>query len=64
MASIEIDGADGKPLAIALESEGTLKPLMLVAVEGTLQSTDGGSFVVRAQHIYKIPNDPLAKHIK
>ena len=64
MASIEIDGADGKPLALALEQEGTLKPLMLVAVEGTLHSTDGGAFVVRAEHIYKVPNDSLAKYIK
>ncbi len=64
MASIEIDGADGKPLAFALEAEGTLKPLMLVAVEGTLQASDGGALLVRADHIYKVANDPLAKFIK
>ena len=64
MASIEINDANGKPLALALESEGTFKPLMLIAVEGTLQSTEGGSFVVRAEHVYKVPNDPLASKIK
>ena len=64
MASIEISDANGKPLALALESEGTFKPLMLIAVEGTLQSTEGGSFVVRAEHVYKVANDPLASKIK
>ena len=64
MASIEISDANGKPLALALESEGTFKPLMLIAVEGTLQSTEGGSFVVRAEHVYKIPNDPPASKMK
>lgn len=64
IASIEISDANGKPLGIALESEGTFKPLMLIAVEGTLQSTEGGSFVVRAEHIYKVANDPLASKIK
>lgn len=63
MASIEIAGANGKPLAIALADEGSLKPLMLVAVEGTVQSTDGGSLVVRADRICRIPGDPLEKHI-
>jgi len=37
---------------------------MLVAVEGTLQPSDGTAFVVRADKIYKFPNDPLARHIK
>ncbi|MDA0214262.1 MAG: hypothetical protein O2875_02740 [Planctomycetota bacterium] len=64
MASIEISDANGKPLELSLESEGTLKPLMLIAVEGTLQSTDGGSFLVRAERIYKVANDPLASKIK
>ena len=64
MASIEISDANGKPLALALELEGTFKPLMLIAVEGTLQSTEGGSFVVRAEHVYKVANDPLASKIK
>ncbi len=64
MASIEINDENGKPLALALESEGTFKPLMLIAVDGTLQSTEGGSFVVRADHVYKVPNDPLASKIK
>ena len=64
IASIEISDANGKPLALALESEGTFKPLMLIAVEGTLQSTEGGSFVVRAEHVYKVANDPLASKIK
>lgn len=63
MASIEIAGANGKLLAIALADEGSLKPLMLVAVEGTVQSTDGGSLVVRADRICRIPGDPLEKHI-
>lgn len=64
VASIEVVGADGKPLPIALNSTGELKPLMLVAVEGILQSDASGAFVIRADKIYKFPNDPLAKHIK
>lgn len=64
IASIEISDANGKPLGIALESEGTFKPLMLIAVEGTLQSTEGGSFVVRADHVYIVANDPLSLKIK
>ncbi len=64
MASIEISDANGKPLELTLETEGTFKPLMLIAVEGTLESTEGGSFVVRAEHIYKVANDPLASKIK
>lgn len=63
-ASIEITDATGTPLAVALESEGTLKPLMLVAVEGTLQVSDGGALLVRADHIHKVANDPLVAHIK
>jgi len=63
LASVSIVNADGKPLNIALETEGSLKPLMLIAVEGTLQSTDNGAFVVNAQHIYKVVNDPLASTI-
>ena len=64
MASIEVVGTDGKPLPFALDASGDLKPLMLVAVEGTLASTEGNAFVVLADHIYKFPNDPLAPHIK
>jgi hypothetical protein len=64
LASIEVVGGDGKPLPIALDASGELKPLMLVAVEGTLQPSDGTAFVVRADKIYKFPNDPLARHIK
>ncbi|MCE9619224.1 MAG: hypothetical protein K8R92_04880 [Planctomycetes bacterium] len=64
LASVAIVDRSGKPLAIALDSEGSLKPLMLIAVEGTLQPTEGGVFSVNADHIYKIPNDPLASKIK
>ncbi|MSR29616.1 MAG: hypothetical protein EXS03_08605 [Phycisphaerales bacterium] len=64
MASVEVVGADGKPLPIALATEGTLKPLMLVAVEGTVQGQEGGVFLIRAERIYRYPNDPLADHIK
>lgn len=64
MASIEISEVDGNPLALGLETEGTFRPLMLIAVEGTLQSTEGGSFIVRADHAYKVANDPLASKIK
>ncbi|MSR70408.1 MAG: hypothetical protein EXS17_08715 [Phycisphaerales bacterium] len=64
LASIEVRDAQDKPLAISLERDGTLKPLMLVAVEGTWQATDGGALLVRADHIHKVTNDPLAKYIK
>jgi hypothetical protein len=37
---------------------------MWIAVEGTLQPTDGGAFIVNADHIYKMPNDPLASKLK
>ena len=65
MATIEICGPDGKPLALALEQEGTLKPLTLIAVNGVLEAPDAsGSFVIRAKGIYLMPNDPLAERIK
>lgn len=64
MASIEISNASGEPLAISANADGTLKPLMLVAVEGVLQSTEGGSFLIRADHVYPVANDPLASKVK
>lgn len=63
-ATIEICGADGKPLALALEQEGTLKPLTLIAVNGVLETPDAsGAFVIRARGIYLMPDDPLAERI-
>jgi hypothetical protein len=64
MASVNITDKSGKPLAISLAADGSLKPLMWIAVEGTLQPTDGGAFIVNADHIYKMPNDPLASKLK
>ena len=65
MATIEICGPDGKPLALSLEKEGTLKPLTLIAVNGVLEAPDAsGSFVIRARGIYLMPDDPLADRIK
>jgi hypothetical protein len=65
MATVEIRGADGKPLALSLEQEGTLKPLTLIAVNGVLEAPDAsGSFVIRARGIYLMPDDPLAERIK
>lgn len=64
MASVAITDKSGKPLKISLAADGSLKPLMWIAVEGTLQPTDGGVFVVNADHIYKMPNDPLASKLK
>ncbi len=64
MATIEICGPDGKPLALSLEKDGTLKPLALIAVNGVLETPDAsGSFVVRARGIYLMPDDPLAERI-
>lgn len=64
MASVAITDKSGKPLVISLAADGSLKPLMWIAVEGTLQPTDGGAFIVNAEHIYKMPNDPLASKLK
>ena len=64
MASVTIADKSGKPLPISLAADGSLKPLMWIAVEGTLQPTDGGAFIVKADHIYKMPNDPLASKLK
>jgi len=64
MASVTIADKTGKPLPISLAADGSLKPLMWIAVEGTLQPTDGGAFIVNADHIYKMPNDPLASKLK
>ena len=63
-ASVTIADKNGKPLPISLAADGSLKPLMWIAVEGTLQPTDGGAFIVNADHIYKMPNDPLASKLK
>lgn len=64
MASIEFSDASGAPLTISADADGTLKSLMLVAVEGVLQSNEGGSFLIRADHVYLVANDPLASKIK
>jgi len=65
MATIEICGPDGKPLAVSLEKEGTLTPLTLIAVNGVLEAPDAsGAFVIRAKGIYLMPDDPLAGRIK
>lgn len=65
MATIEVTDASGKPLQLSLEQEGTLKPLTLVAVQGTLDPSGGpGTLVVRATGIYVMPDDPLAERIR
>ncbi len=64
MASVSLVDANGVPLAISLEAEGSIKPLMLLVVEGTLQPTSDHSFNIHATHLYKVPNDPLASKIK
>ncbi len=64
IAYVCITDPTGKALSMSLAADGSLKPLMWIAVEGTLQPTDGGAFIVNATHIYKMPNDPLASKVK
>lgn len=51
-ATIEVAGADGKPLAVALRGVQGLEPLATVAVSGTVvERNDAGLLVVRAKRI-------------
>ena len=52
MATIEIAGADGKPLAGSVKGVSGLDPLAIVAVTGTVtERNDAGMLVVRARKI-------------
>ena len=52
MATIEIAGADGKPLAGSVRGVSGLNPLAIVAVTGTVtERNDAGMLVVRARKI-------------
>jgi hypothetical protein len=52
IATIEIDGADGKALPVAVKGVAGLDPLATVAVTGTVtEANDAGLLVVRATHI-------------
>ena len=58
-------GEAPKYVQLSLEQEGTLKPLTLVAVQGTLDPSGGpGTLVVRTTGIYVMPDDPLAERIR
>jgi hypothetical protein len=51
-ATVEVAGADGRPLAVALQGTAGLEPLATVAVTGTVvERNDAGLFVVRARRI-------------
>lgn len=51
-ATIEIAGADGKPIAVAVRGVQGLDPLVTVAVTGTVtERNDAGLLVVRAKRI-------------
>jgi len=49
-ATVQIVGADGRPLALGLEGRHGLEPLATVIVEGVVTTLeDGGAFVVDAE---------------
>ena len=51
-ATVEVAGADGKPLALTLRGSAGLEPLATVAVTGTVvERNEAGLFVVRARRI-------------
>lgn len=52
IATVEIAGADGRPLAISVQGLEGLKPMATIAVTGTVEETnDAGLLVVRAKRI-------------
>jgi hypothetical protein len=52
VATVEIAGADGRPLPIAVKGVAGLEPLATVAVTGTVtEANDAGLLVVRAKRI-------------
>lgn len=55
VATIQVVGQDGKPLATGLERIGGLKPMSEVVVAGTVQRRDDQVLVVNAERIHVAP---------
>ena len=51
-ATVQVVGADGKPLKSSLKDVHGLKPLATVVVVGTVASVEGGSLVVNASGMH------------
>jgi hypothetical protein len=54
-ATVEVAGADGRPLRTGLKGVRGLKPLAKVTVVGTVSLAEGGNLVVRAEGVYVGP---------
>ena len=51
-ASVQVVGADGKPLRVGLQGVGGLKPLSVVTVKGTVAKAPDSGLVVNATAIH------------
>ena len=55
-ATVQVNGADGKPLKATLEGAGGIKPLTKLIVAGTARKPAGGdALVIEASEIYVVP---------
>lgn len=52
IASLQVVGADGKPLKVALEGANGLKPLSRIVVTGTVAEATDGVLIVNAEGIF------------
>jgi hypothetical protein len=52
VASLQVVGADGKPLKVAIEGANGLKPLSRITVTGTVAEAADGMLVVNAEGIF------------
>ncbi len=56
MMTVQIVGADGKPLKVGAQGAGHLEPLALIVIEGTVAEVDDkGTFIVNATKIFVEP---------
>ena len=56
MMTVQIVGADGKPIKVGAQGAGHLEPLALVVIEGTVAEVDDkGTFIVNATKIFVEP---------
>jgi hypothetical protein len=56
--TVQVVGADGKPIKVTLRDAGGLVPLSLVTVRGTVREVRDGAVVVDAAAIYVAPPKP------
>ena len=57
LATVQVLGADGRPVPVDLRGKHGLKPMAEVTITGNIASRDGGSLVINAQKIHVARNE-------